>query len=225
MSTSGGRDAVRNGRSHHVPIHHPSTGTAAFGRLRPDTCAAITAILHNTEARASRHGWDQAPVLFGLFDHVRDNGTAAVEVDVTIAESGLWTTPDPHRHGIPLPVPGILHRFTTGLTSPAARRWLQEWLHANGRTCVGVGLLFEVWAGQMRPGYRYGDLAKAPSDQRHEARVVAAVDTDLHLHRVIRPRGAETPRVDRRPLPPVARCRHRSVVTELHRLARLARSH
>jgi hypothetical protein len=205
-------------------ISHPSTGTAAYGRLRPETCAAITTVLHNTEARAARYGWDQQPVLFGLFDHVRDDGTTAIEVDITIAESGLWTPADPLRHHGRLAVPVILHRFATDLTSPAARHWLGPWLHANGRTCVGVGLVFEAWAGRMRPGYRYGDLAKAPADQRHEARIVAAVDTDLRLHRVIRPRGADTPHMDHRPLPP-AHSRHRSVVTALHRLARIARSH
>jgi hypothetical protein len=224
MSTLDGMRAVVHDRSDHLTIHHASTGTATHGRLRPDTAAAITTILVNTEATAERCGWDQQPVLFGLFDHVRADGTAAVEVDTGITEPDLWTTPDPRRHGDSLPVPVILHRFVTDLTSPAARRWLDGWLHASGRTCVGVGLAFEAWMGPIRPGYQYGDLAKAPAGQRREIRVVAAVDTDLRLHRVIRVRGADTARVDRWAHLP-AHSRHRSIVTGLHRLARLARSH
>ncbi|MCW6004301.1 hypothetical protein K1W54_06860 [Micromonospora sp. CPCC 205371] len=205
-------------------IHLDSTGPAAHGRLRPDTSAAITTILLNTEATADRCGWDQQPVLFGLFEHVRADGTATVEVDPSITEPDLWTTPDPRRHGLPLPVPVILHRFATDLTTPAARRWLDSWLHVNGRTCVGIGLAFEAWAGPIRPGYRYGDLAKPPTGQRREVRIVAAVDTDLRLHRIIRVRGADTPLLDRWAHLP-ARSRHRSIVTGLHRLARIARSH
>ncbi|GLI03704.1 hypothetical protein Pa4123_89830 [Phytohabitans aurantiacus] len=159
---------------------------AARRRLRADTSAAITTILLNTEAAEHRYGRDQQPVLFGLFDYVRADGTTTIEVDPTIADPDLWTTPDPHRHGVPLPVPVVLHRFATDLTNPAARRWLEDWRYFKGRTCVGVGLAFEAWAGPIRSGYRYGDLAKAPSSQRSEIRVAAAVDTDLRLHRVIR---------------------------------------
>lgn len=192
-------------------------------RLRPDTSAAITAVLVNTEAIAHQHGWDQPPILFGLFDHLT-GGNAAIEVDPSMTEPDLWATPDPRRHGAVLPVPIILHRFATDLTNPAARRWLDGWLHTDGRTCVGVGLLFEMWAGPMRPGYRYGDLANAPAGQRRDVRVVAAVDTDLGLHRVIRVQGADKPHVDHWAHPP-AGSRHRRIVTGLHRLVHLARRH
>jgi hypothetical protein len=211
-------------RRDHVRIHHADTGMAGPGRLRPETSEAITAILVNTEATVHGYGWNQQPVLFGLFDHLRADGTAAVEVDISITGPDLWTTPDPLRHAERLPVPVALHRFASDLSSPAARRWLDDWLRTNGRTCVGVGLVFEAWTGRRRPGYRYGDLAKAPADQRREVRVVAAVDTDLRLHRVIRIHGAQAPHVDRGTILP-ARNRHRSVITGLHRLVRLARSH
>ena len=207
-----------------MTIHHARTGEATSRRLLPDTAAAITTVLVNTEAIAHRYGWDQQPVLFGLFDHVTSSGEAAVEVDATIAEPEVWTVPDPHRHGAHLPPPVVLHRLARDLTSPAASRWLGDWLHQRGRTCVGIGLVFEAWAGPRRPGYRYGDLANAPAGQRREIRVVAAVDTDLGLHRIIRVRGTDTPRVDRRAHLP-ARGRHRSVLTGLYRLVRLARSH
>ncbi|MDG4795023.1 hypothetical protein [Micromonospora sp. WMMD1082] len=206
-----------------MSIHLDSTGMATHGRLQPDTAVAITTVLRDIEAATHRYGWDQQPVLFGLFDHVTADGTAAVEADPSIAEPDVWSTPDPHRHGMTLPVPVVLHRLATDLTSPAARRWWDAWLHAHGRTCIGIGMAFEAWTAPIRPGYRYGDLAKAPTGLRREVRVVAAVDTDLHLHRVIRVRGASTPRVAPRvPLP--ARSRHRSIVTGLHRLARIARS-
>ncbi|MDG4834178.1 hypothetical protein O7627_33475 [Solwaraspora sp. WMMD1047] len=204
-------------------VQHDRTGTAAHGRLRPDTSAAITTILVNIETTTHQYGWDQQPVLFGLFDHLWADGTAAVEVDPRITGPDLWTTPDPRRPGMTLPVPVILHRLATDLTGPAARRWWDGWLHTNGRTCVGVGLAFEAWAGPDRPGYRYGDLATAPPGQRREVRVVAAVDTDFHLHRVIRARGTDSTRVDHRLLVPT-RGRHRGIVTGLYRLARLARS-
>ncbi|ROO62995.1 hypothetical protein EDC02_5004 [Micromonospora sp. Llam0] len=203
-----------------MTIHRTTT---TIERLRPDTCTAITTILAHTEATTHRYGWDQPPVLFGLFDHQAD-GAAMIEVDPSITEPGLWTTPDPRRPGMPLPVPVILHRLATDLTSHTGRRWLDGWLHTNGRTCVGVGLVFEAWAGPIRPGYRYGDLAKAPAGQRREIRVVAAVDTDLGLHRVIRVRGTDTPRVDHWTHPP-AGSRHRRIVTGLHRLVHLVRNH
>jgi hypothetical protein len=207
-----------------LSIHVITTdGAAAPGRLPPATTDAITAVLVGTEAAADRYGWDQPPLLFGLFDHVTADG-GAVEIDPSITEPDLWTTPDPRRPGVALPVPAILHRFATDLTSPAARRWLDGWLHTEGRTCVGMGLLFETWVGPRRPGYRYGDLAKAPAALRSEARIVAAVDTNLALHRVIRVRGADTPHVDRWAHLP-AEIRHRRVTAALHRLVHIARGH
>jgi len=207
-----------------LTIHAITTdGAAAPGRLRPATSAAITTVLVSTEATADQYGGDQPPILFGLFDHSTADG-GAIEVDPSITEPDLWTTPDPHRPGIPLPVPVILHRLATDLTSPAARRWLDGWLHTEGRTCVGMGLLFEMWVGPRRPGHRYGDLAKAPAALRGEIRIVAAVDTDLAVHRVIRVRGANTPHVDRWAHPP-AGIRHGRVTAGLHRLVHLARSH
>jgi hypothetical protein len=44
--------------------------------LHPDTRAAITTALINVEATADRHGWDLAPVVFGLFDHGTHPGLA-----------------------------------------------------------------------------------------------------------------------------------------------------
>lgn len=207
-----------------MTIHAITTdGTPTSGRLRPATADAITTVLVSAEAAADRYGWDQPPLLFGLFVNATAVG-GAIEVDPSITEPDLWTTPDPRRRGVALPVAVILHRFATDLTSPDARRWLDGWLHTDGRTCVGMGLVFETWVGPRRPGYRYGDLAKAPAALRSEARIVAAVDTDLALHRVIRVRGADTPHVDRWPHPP-ALLRHRRVTAGLHRLVHLARRH
>src|SRR5262249_21696282 len=98
-------------RSDHVFIHHAETGVTAHGRLRRDTSEAITAILVNTEATAHGYGWNQEPVLFALFNHIRADGTRAVEVDISITGSDLWNTPDPRRYGERLPVPVVLHRF------------------------------------------------------------------------------------------------------------------
>jgi hypothetical protein len=207
-----------------LTTHHGIAGHAAHRRLRPDTRAAIARVLINTEATANGYGWDHQPVLFGLFDRVAADGGTAIEVDPTFTETGLWTAPDPHRRGENLPAPVVLHRFASDLAAPATSRWLHDWLHVGGRICVGVGLVFEAWTGPRRPGYRYGDLAKAPAGRRREIRVVAAVDTDLGLHRIIRVRGEDNPHVDHWAHLP-ARSRHRSIVTGLHRLVHLARSH
>jgi len=207
-----------------LTIHHCTIPNTAGRRLQPDTSTAITTILVDTEATAHRYGWDQQPVLFGLFDHSTAQGNAAIEVDPTIIGPDLWAEPDPHRPGMNVPPPVLLHRLARDLTSPAASRWLDHWLHERGRTCVGIGLVFEAWAAPHRPGYRYGDLANAPVGQKREIRVVAAVDTDLGLHRITRVRDVDTPRVDRWAQLP-AGSRHRRVVTGLDRLVRLARNH
>jgi hypothetical protein len=101
----------------------------------------------------------------------------------------LWDIADPANRGEHLPVPAVLHRFAHDLTGTAARGWLYQWLHRDGRTCIGIELLFEAWAAPTPPNYRRGDLATSPADR--EVRVVAAVDTDLGLHQVIRTRGQQ----------------------------------
>lgn len=196
---------------------------AARPRLRPDTREAITTILLNTEATAHRFGWDGPPVLFGLFDHATADGMGTLEVDPSIVAPDLWRTPDPRRRSQHLPVPVVLHRVASDLSGAAARGWLCDWLHAGGRTCVGVGLLFEAWAGPVRPGYRRGDLANAPAHQRREVRVIAAVDTDLGLHRIVRVRGVDAPHVGHWPRLP-GWSRQRGIVTGLCRLVHALRS-
>ena len=197
-------------------------GTAAR-RLRPDTRAAITTILTNTEDTAHQVGWDFEPVLFGLFDHITAGGIGAVEVDPTFAAPDLWRTADPRRRGEHLPVPLVLHRLASDLSSPAAGGWLHDWLHRGGRARVGVGRLFEAWAGPVPPGYRRGDLANAPANHRREVRVAAAVDIDHGLHRIVRVRGDDTPHVRHWPHLP-AWSRHRGIVTGLCRLVHATQS-
>jgi hypothetical protein len=58
--------------------------------LHPDTRAARTTALINVVATADRHGWDFAPVVFGLFDHA---DLRALEVDVTLTGPDMWDVP------------------------------------------------------------------------------------------------------------------------------------
>ncbi len=118
---------------------------AIHPRLRPATRKAITTALVATEATAHGFGWDLQPVLFGLFDHPEVDGTAALEVDPTLAAPDLWQTPDPHRPGGHLPVPTVLHRFAADLTRSAggglaARLAPPQWAHLRGRRPAVRGL-------------------------------------------------------------------------------------
>jgi hypothetical protein len=190
--------------------------------LLPSTRAAITAALVSVESNAHRQGWNWPPVLFGLFDHVPSGDLRALEVDVTLAEPTMWNVPDPASRGENLPVGLVLHRFARDLTAIPAQQWLRQWLHRDGRTCVGVGLLFEAWAGPVHAGrYRHGDLAR--SAQRREVRIATAIDTDLGLHRVIRARGAQQP-ADQTWAEIPAWASPRRIVTGLRRLVELTRT-
>jgi hypothetical protein len=186
----------------------------------PSTRAAITAALASIEETGQRQGWDLPPVLFGLFDHLPSGESRALEVDDTLAGPTWWNIPDPTNCGENLPVSVALHRFARDLTAPVAQAWLRRWLHHDGRTCVGVGILFEAWAGLVSPGYRHGDLATSAT--RREVRVAVAVDTGLGLHRVVRARGGQ-PSVASWPELP-APARHRRIVTGLRSLIDLART-
>ncbi|MFY1673968.1 hypothetical protein ACN27G_29115 [Plantactinospora sp. WMMB334] len=164
--------------------------------LHPATRAAIPAVLTQLESAADQYGWDQPPVVFGLFDRPdiandAGPGLGALELDTTLAAPDLWTEPDPARPDESLPAPVILQRFARQLATPPARVWLRDWLTRDRRALVGFGLVFEAWAGPVAPGYRRGDLANAPAALRREVRIAAAVDTDLGLHRVARVRHGQ----------------------------------
>ena len=118
--------------------------------LHQDTRAAITTALVNVEATAHQHGWDHAPVVFGLFDHATNPDLRTLEVDVTLAGPAMWTAADPANRGGNSPVAVVLHRFARDLTTTPAQAWLRDWLHRDGRTCVGIGLLFEAWLGDRK---------------------------------------------------------------------------
>jgi hypothetical protein len=164
--------------------------------LHPATRAAIPAVLTGVESAADQYGWDQPPVVFGLFDRTdlatgAGSAVGALEVDPSLAAPDLWTASDSARPGESLPVPVVLRRFARQLATPHARVWLRDWLARDRRELVGFGLLFEGWAGPVTPGYRRGDLAKAPAVLRREVRIAATVDTDLGLHRVARVRHGQ----------------------------------
>ncbi|MGI5214835.1 hypothetical protein [Plantactinospora sp. CA-290183] len=193
--------------------------------LHADTRAAIPAVLTGVESAAHQYGWDQPPIVFGMFGRVdlaNSSSRGTIEVDPTLAAPDLWTTPDPTQPDESLPVPVVLQRLARELAAPGTQAWLQHWLRQDGRVCIGFGLSFEAWAAPMMPDYRRGDLAKAPAALRREVRIVAAVDTDLGLHRVSRLNGDQTPTARSWPeLPPWSR--RRGIVLGLRALTELAK--
>lgn len=163
--------------------------------LHPHTRAALTAALTNTEATLQRHGWDLPPVLVGLFDRRLSIVDCRIEVDDTAVVPGTWHRPDPANPGENLHPVTVLIQLGTELAHPRLRPWLRDWLHREGRMFLGFGFCFEGWQAPIRPGYRHGDLAHGPADQRTEVRAVAALDIDGHDYQITRRRGEPHPRV------------------------------
>ncbi len=190
--------------------------------LQPRTQDMLTRTLTEVEALHERHGWDLSPELIGLFDRPTAVHPHRVYVDADLFHPSVWHNPnlaDGDQSNAPAV---ILHRLAEHAASPPMRQVLQGWLHNDGRRCIGFAMVFEAWAGPVGPGYRHGDLAQAPASARVATRLVAAVDIDLRLYRVLRARGAQAPNVDTWAAPP-PRIRTTRIATGLTRLVHLAR--
>lgn len=183
---------------------------------------SLTAALTHAEATADRFGWDQPPVLVGLFHLPGVADTHEIQVDPTLIGHNAWHL-DTATDGQSLAPTVALHRLTTNLAAAPMRNWLRGWMHRDGRHLIGFGLLFEAWLGPVHPGYRHGDLAKAPEFARIEARVVAALDADQRLYQIIRQRGADQSAVSTWADPP-PHIRATRVAAGLTRLMGLART-
>ncbi|RKF22814.1 hypothetical protein D7I43_31325 [Micromonospora globbae] len=182
----------------------------------------LTRTLTEVEALHERHGWDLSPELIGVFDRPTSAHPHRVHVDADLFDPSVWHAPNLADGDQTNPPAVILHRRAGHAASLPMRDVLRAWLHCDGRRCVGFAMVFEAWAGPVGPGYRHGDLAQAPASACVETRLVAAVDIDLRLYRVLRARGAQAPTVDTWAAPP-PRVRHTRIATGLTRLVTLAR--
>jgi hypothetical protein len=188
--------------------------------LHPHTQDAFENMLAAAERIREHHGWDLAPDLLALFHLPMSAYPDLVHWDFPV-DRGVWHHPtigDPD-----LPPAVALHRLADALGSAPMRAWLRDWLHEDGRRCIGFAMVFEAWLGAVRPGYRYGDLAQASASARVETRVVAAVDIDLRIYRVLRVRGTHAPTVTAWATPP-PQVRDTRIATGLTRLVNLAHS-
>ncbi|MFJ6199139.1 hypothetical protein [Micromonospora sp. NPDC092111] len=191
--------------------------------LNPHTRGALIHALVDVEARHERHGWDLPPTLIGVFDRPLSSQPHDVHVDAGLFDPDVWYAPALARGDQSLPPGVILHSLADLAGTAPGRKTLRSWLHHDGRRCIGFALVFEAWAAPIRPGYRHGDLAKAPSSARIETRVVAAVDLDGQLHQIKRIRGARHAAVDQPSQPPPRRARSH-IAAGLDRLMDLART-
>ena len=188
--------------------------------LDPHTQHAFSEMLLAAERIREHHGWELAPDLLALFHIPMSTHPDLVHSDFPVDRS-VWHDPLTGHPDMP---PAIaLHRLADTLDSSPMRTWLRDWLHEDGRRCIGFAMVFEGWLGPVRPNYRHGDLAQAPASARVEARVVAAVDIDLRVYRAIRVRGAQAPTITTWAVPP-PRVRNTRVAIGLTRLVNLARS-
>ncbi|MFG1648381.1 hypothetical protein ACGFIE_00520 [Micromonospora sp. NPDC049275] len=183
----------------------------------------MTHALIDAEALHERHGWDLPPTLIGLFDWPLAGPSHTVTIDAGLFDPSVWHNLALARGDASLPPAVVLHSLADIADSPPARGSVRSWLHRDGRRCIGFALVFEGWAAPSRPGYRHGDLAKAPPSSRIEMRIVAAVDRDRQLYQVKRVRGAQTATADRSPQP-LARTAGSRIATGLNRLVDLART-
>ncbi|MEU6022594.1 hypothetical protein [Micromonospora sp. NPDC047134] len=186
--------------------------------LHPLTQQGLTDQLLTAERIQEHHGWDLAPNLLALFHHPWSPHPHLVHSDSPV-DPAVW-------HDLPTgaqdPRPAVaLHHLADTLATAPMRTWLRDWLHKDGRVCLGFALVFEAWIGAAHPTYRHGDLAQAPPSDRVEARVVAAADIGGRIHRIIRVRGAHTPTADSWAAPP-PRIRDTRIATALTRLVQLA---
>lgn len=164
------------------------------------------------EGIREHHGWGSAPDLLALFHLPTSAHLDLVHYDFPVSPT-VWHHPETGKPEIP-PI-AALHRVADALNSAPMRAWLRDWLHEDGRRCIGFAMLLE------------GPLAQSPASTRVEARLVVAVDLDLDLdlrvYRAIRVRDAQTPSITTWAVtPPGIRDTHLS--TGLTRLVNLARA-
>ncbi|MFI6163074.1 hypothetical protein ACIA59_24370 [Micromonospora haikouensis] len=175
--------------------------------LHPRTQNALIETLATVEGIREHHGWGSAPDLLALFHLPTSAYPDLVHYDFPVSPA-MWHHPETGKPEIP-PL-AALHRVADALNSAPMRAWLRDWLHKDGRRCIGFAMILE------------GPLAQSPASTGVEARVVA-VDLDLRVYRAIRVRDAQTPSITTWAVtPPGIRDTHLS--TELTRLVHLARA-
>ncbi|MEV6932090.1 hypothetical protein AB0M46_47435 [Dactylosporangium sp. NPDC051485] len=206
------------------PIGHRRGST--HDRLPSGLRDAVTDALVQTEIRLDRHGWDQPPILTGIFFRRVSATKIHVEIDPSLISPITWREPGTvPAAGAVRPADAahpvdVLLRLAGDLAATPMRDWLRDWLHHDGRRLAGFAFCFEGWQAPIRPGYRHGDLAAAPDSQRTEVRAVTALDLHGGTWQIIRRRGELHPTVSTSSGTTSAG----RVLTGLHRLNRLART-
>lgn len=159
--------------------------------LTDDTVHAVRSALAGAEATVDGDGWDQQPLLIGLFTDQPEGQPLRVH----LAEFPLpdrWNVPIPGTCGATVPTVFVLQSIADILADGPRPAEIGRWLHRPGLTFVGMGFCCEAWMTHGYQGYRYGDLNTVPAMAEAEVRILVAVDIDERLYQVRRTRGDTT---------------------------------
>jgi hypothetical protein len=162
--------------------------------LSTATVTMLTDVLIRTEALADQLGWNNPPVLLGLFAYYTPTLTA-MEVKPFPIDPKVWQLPDPDRWGQTLPTPVVLGSIAGTLSTGSARQQYASWLRRGGRRFLGAGLICEAYHAAYYPGYQPGDLNAVPAMAEAEIRLLTALDVDDRLYQISRARGRDRPNV------------------------------
>jgi hypothetical protein len=199
----------------------------AVSPLSPPLIDAIVAVLLRAEARSQADGWAHDPVLYGMFVHGTGPEGILIDLDPRLGTPDLWRLPDPEHPGSVFSAPVVLDRMTRTLancrTVAAVAGYLSDWLHSDGRRCIGFAFVFTAWVSAPYPEYRYGDLNATPAKADDEAGVLAAIDVDGRLYQIVRRRSQPEPTVTVFADPPEF-ARDTTIVAALTRLTRTAQT-
>jgi hypothetical protein len=160
--------------------------------LKHSTVTMLTDVLIRTETLADQLGWNNPPVLLGLFAHNTPAATA-IEVKPYPIDPKVWQLPDPDHPGQSLPTPLVLGSIAGTLATGSARQQYASWLRRGGRRFLGAAFICEAYHTALYSGYRPGDLNAVPAMAEAEIRLLTALDVDERLYQISRARGHARP--------------------------------
>jgi len=189
--------------------------------LNDSTATMLTDALIRTEAVADQLGWNNPPVLLGLFAHHTPTLTA-IEVKPYPIDPKVWHLPDPDHAGQSMPTPLVLGSIAGTLATGQARPRYASWLRRGGHQFLGVAFICEAYHAALYSGYRPGDLNAVPAMAEAEIRLLTALDVDQRLYQISRARGQRQPHVTvLHPAPP--QHAETTIGEAMHALVNLAR--
>lgn len=160
--------------------------------LHDATITMLTDALIRTEAVADQLGWNNPPVLLGLFAHHLPQ-LVAIEIKPYPIDPKVWQLPDPDHPGETLSPPVVLGSIAGTLATDSARPRYASWLRRGGRQFLGVAFICEAYHAAFYPDYCPGDLNAVPAMADAEIRMVTALDVDDRLYQITRARGHHHP--------------------------------